>query len=176
MITVLRLGHRRGRDDRISSHVGLTARQFGADRIIFSGEQDDNMLQSIRDVVDRWGGEFDVTYREDYRRVIKDWDGTSVHLTMYGERLEEVIDTVRQRDDDLLVVVGSQKVPRAVYELVDHNIAVGSQPHSEVTAVGVFLYEYGDRQIPEGFEDAEIAVEPSADRKLTYEPDVDADR
>jgi len=170
LITVLRIGHRRGRDDRISTHVGLTARQFGADRIIYAGEQDTSMMESIEDLVERWGGFFEVEYREDYRAIIRDWDGTSVHLTMYGEPMEDVIDEVRERDDDLLVVVGSQKVPGEVYELVDHNMAVGSQPHSEVTAVGVFLYEYADREIPTAFPGAQIEVVPSEDRKLTREP------
>ncbi|MDY6770367.1 MAG: tRNA (cytidine(56)-2'-O)-methyltransferase, partial [Candidatus Nanohaloarchaea archaeon] len=166
MITVLRLGHRRGRDDRISSHVGLTARQFGADKVIYSGEKDDNMLESLEDVRDRWGGPFEITYREDYRRVIKGFDGTSVHLTMYGLPFQEKMDTVREAED-LLVVVGSQKVPRDVYGLVDHNLAVGHQPHSEVAAVGVFLYEYNGRAISDEFEDAKIRVEPTADQKKT---------
>ena len=30
-LSVLRLGHRRQRDKRITSHLGLTARAFGAD-------------------------------------------------------------------------------------------------------------------------------------------------
>jgi tRNA (cytidine56-2'-O)-methyltransferase len=170
MITVLRLGHRRGRDDRISSHVGLTARQFGADKVIYSGEKDDNMLESLEDVRDRWGGDLDITYREDYRRVIKDFEGTSVHLTMYGLPFREEMDAAREAED-ILVVVGSQKVPREVYELVDHNLAVGNQPHSEVTATGIFLYELQDREIPSSFPGAAIEVEPSADQKLTREPE-----
>lgn len=170
MLTVLRLGHRRGRDDRISSHVGLTARQFGADRVIYSGEKDDNMLESLEDVRDRWGGGLDIRYREDYRRVIREFDGTSVHLTMYGLPFREEMGAVHEADD-ILVVVGSQKVPREIYEMVDHNLAVGHQPHSEVAAVGVFLYELCDRDIPDSFPGAEIAVEPSEEQKLTREPE-----
>ena len=37
-ISVLRLGHRIERDKRITSHLGLTARAFGADEIILSGD------------------------------------------------------------------------------------------------------------------------------------------
>ena len=36
MITVLRLGHRKGRDKRITTHVGLVARAFGADELLIS--------------------------------------------------------------------------------------------------------------------------------------------
>ena len=37
-ISVLRLGHRRERDKRITSHLGLTARAFGANEVILAGE------------------------------------------------------------------------------------------------------------------------------------------
>ena len=33
-----------------------------------------------------------------------------------------------------MIVVGAEKVPREIYELADYNVAVGSQPHSEVSA------------------------------------------
>ena len=33
-VSVLRLGHRRDRDKRITSHLGLTARAFGANEIL----------------------------------------------------------------------------------------------------------------------------------------------
>ena len=33
-VAVLRLGHRPGRDNRMTTHVGLTARALGADRVI----------------------------------------------------------------------------------------------------------------------------------------------
>jgi tRNA (cytidine56-2'-O)-methyltransferase len=46
------------------------------------------------------------------------------------------------KDRPLLVVVGAEKVPREVYDLVDANLAVGNQPHSEVAALAVFLYEF----------------------------------
>ncbi|MCJ7428769.1 MAG: tRNA (cytidine(56)-2'-O)-methyltransferase [Candidatus Nanohaloarchaeota archaeon QJJ-5] len=170
MITVLRLGHRRGRDDRISSHVGLTARQFGADKIIFSGEHDENMLESQQDIVDRWGGEFEITYREAYRPVITEFEGTRVHLTMYGESFRES-DVLEQDIDDLLIVVGSQKVPRDIYEKVDYNLGVGHQPHSEVAALAVFLYECNGHQIPQSFDGADIEVIPSEQHKKTRRPD-----
>ena len=49
MIVVLRLGHRRARDKRISTHVGLVARAFGAQKIIYSGEKDQKLLDSIKE-------------------------------------------------------------------------------------------------------------------------------
>ena len=169
MIKVLRLGHRRGRDDRISTHVGLTARQWGADKIVFSGESDDNMIESQRDIIDRWGGNTEVEYREDWKKVIKDFEGLSVHLTMYGLKVDEEIEGLREEfeDRDLLVIVGAEKVPRWVYTHVDYNISVGNQPHSEIAALAVFLDRVQVDGIRQDFEGAEIHVEPSEDRKLT---------
>lgn len=176
MITVLRLLHRPGRDDRISSHVGLTARQFGADTIIFSGEQDDEMLSSLQDVRDRWGGDMRITYREDWRRVIEDFDGPAVHLTMYGLPFQEHLDTVQAAAEDaggdILIVVGSGKVPSEAYDIVDYNLAVGHQPHSEVAALAVFLHAYTDGDwAAEAFPGAAVEVVPQAHGKKTVEPE-----
>lgn len=171
MIKVLRLGHRRGRDDRISTHVGLTARQWGADEIVYSGEKDDNILESQRDIIDRWGGDIEIRYTEEWKKEIKDFEGLKVHLTMYGERINEKIDELEERfeDEDLLVIVGAEKVPRWVYSHVEHNISVGNQPHSEIAALAVLLDRVQTSGIKEEYEDAEIEVRPSEDRKLTEE-------
>ncbi len=167
MIKVLRLGHRAGRDDRISTHVGLTSRQWGADEIIYSGQHDSSMMQSVEDIVERWGGDFNVRYTEEWKKEIKKFEGLKLHLTMYGERIDEKIAEINDDLDekDLMIIVGAEKVPRWVYTHVDFNISVGNQPHSEIAALAVFM----DRvtEIKEEFKDADIVVEPSEDRKLT---------
>lgn len=171
MIKVLRLGHRRGRDDRISTHVGLTARQWGADEIVYSGEKDDKILESQKDIIDRWGGNIKIRYTDKWKSEIKDFEGLKVHLTMYGEKINDKIEVLKEEFDseDLLVVVGAEKVPRWVYTHVDHNISVGNQPHSEIAALAVFMDRLLERRIKDDFEDADIEVEPSEDRKLTRE-------
>ena len=167
MIKVLRLGHRAGRDDRISTHVGLTARQWGADEIIFSGEKDENMLESQRDIISRWGGDIEIRYTEEWKKEINEFEGLKVHLTMYGEKVDEKIEGLKEeaQDQDLLIVVGAEKVPPWAYKNVDYNISVGNQPHSEIAALAVFM----DRMkgLKEDFEGAEIEVNPSEARKLT---------
>lgn len=169
MITVLRLGHRRGRDARISTHAGLTARQFGADRIIYSGEEDVEMLKSVKDVVERWGGSFTATYREDWRRAIKDFDGVTVQMTMYGRPYQQHLSTVEDRD--LMLVVGAEKVPAAVYDLVNYNLAVGHQPHSEIAALAVFLHDlHGGAELGRTFDNASIEVVPQDAGKKTRDP------
>ncbi len=170
MIKILRLGHRAGRDDRISTHVGLTARQWGADEIVYSGEKDSNMIESLEDTVNRWGGDFEIEYVESWRPVIREFDGLKIHLSMYGEKLSKNIEELREefsKQESLLVVVGAEKVPRWVYNNVDYNISVGNQPHSEIAALAVFLDRIQDNGIKEDFEGGDIRVVPSKDRKIT---------
>ncbi|MFQ5837727.1 MAG: tRNA (cytidine(56)-2'-O)-methyltransferase [Thermoplasmata archaeon] len=135
-IAVLRIGHRIPRDSRVTTHVALTARAFGADEVLVD-RKDAGLEARVRDVVERFGGPFKIQTGVDWRRTIEEWEGTVVHLTMYGEDLDEAL--VRIPGDPLLVVVGSEKVPGAVFQIVDHNVAVGNQPHSEVAALAVFL-------------------------------------
>jgi tRNA (cytidine56-2'-O)-methyltransferase len=136
VITVLRLGHRPARDKRVTTHVALTARAFGADAILVS-TKDPSLERTVRGVVERFGGSFAITTGVPWRRLLREWQGPRVHLTMYGLPFDEVIPRIAR--ENLLVVVGAEKVPRDVYDLVDFNVAVGNQPHSEVAALALFL-------------------------------------
>jgi tRNA (cytidine56-2'-O)-methyltransferase len=136
MIEVLRLGHRPLRDKRITTHTGLVARAFGADGIVLTTE-DNAVINSIKKVVKNWGGNFYVKVIKDWESYIKNWRGVVVHLTMYGLPVEETIRDLRGKD--LLIIVGSQKVPKEVFELADFNVSIGTQPHSEVSALAIFL-------------------------------------
>ncbi|CQH52681.1 tRNA (cytidine(56)-2'-O)-methyltransferase [Halobacterium hubeiense] len=161
-VAVLRYGHRPGRDDRMTTHVGLTARALGADRVLFP----DNATQSaetVRDITGRFGGPFDVELTEELNATIEGWEGVVVHLTMYGERVQDVEADVRDAhvDQPVLVVVGGEKVPGDVYEHADWNLAVTNQPHSEVAGLAVFLDRLFDgRELEQEYEDAERRVVP----------------
>ena len=61
-----------------------------------------------------------------------------VHLTMYGESIND-IESKLENEHNLLIVVGAEKVPREIYDLADYNIAIGNQPHSEISALAVLL-------------------------------------
>jgi len=147
MIVVLRLGHRPGRDPRVTTHVALVARAFGAQRMVLSSP-DKRISDAIDDVSGRWGGTFTIEGCEHRLRYVKGWKGSVVHLTMYGEPLDDVIPRIRKLPGDLLVIVGAGKVPRAIYDIADYNVAVGPQPHSEVAALAMFLDRYfGGREL-----------------------------
>ena len=138
-IVVLRLGHRIQRDQRITTHVGLTARAFGAEGMLLDSD-DTGIEKSLSEVAQRWGGSFYVNRVANWKNEIRKWkeDGGKVlHLTMYGINLPDVINEVVSHD--LLIVIGAEKVPPEIYELCDWNVAVGNQPHSEVAALAVVL-------------------------------------
>ncbi|PAU82611.1 tRNA (cytidine(56)-2'-O)-methyltransferase [Halorubrum salipaludis] len=173
-VVVLRYGHRPGRDDRMTTHVGLTARALGADRVIFP----DNAGQSaetVRDITDRFGGPFAVELRDDQKAIVRNWEGTVVHLTMYGERVQDVEGDVRESvrgGDDLLIVVGGEKVPWALYERADFNVGVTNQPHSEVAGLAVFLDRlFEGAELDREWEDADRRVVPEATGKTVIDAD-----
>lgn len=134
---MLRIGHRIDRDKRVTTHVALVARAFGAD-IIYITTKDEKIKKNIQSVCKRFGGNFQVQTGIDHKKIIKSWKGAIVHLTMYGEELEKAIQHL-DTNRDLLIIVGAEKVPPYFYEIADMNISVGNQPHSEVAALALFL-------------------------------------
>ncbi len=171
-VAVLRLGHRPERDQRVTTHVGLTARALGAGSFYLAAN-DPGVVASIRDVADRWGGDFQAENGVPWRRCIADWKaagGCVVHLTMYGLNLPGVISDIREHDR-VLVVVGAEKGPGEVYGLADFNVAVTNQPHSEVAGLAVFLDRlFEGRELEAEFPGARIRVVPSARGKVCEGP------
>jgi tRNA (cytidine56-2'-O)-methyltransferase len=167
MISVLRLGHRRDRDKRMTTHVGLVARAFGAHEILIS-TKDEGIENTLNDVTERFGGEFRARTGIKWRKTLKEWDGTKVHLTMYGDPIDDAMRKIPE-NQDLLVIVGAEKVPGDVYKLVDFNVAVGNQPHSEVAALAVFLDRYlGGGGLNKDF-NGKLRVMPLKDGKKVVE-------
>ncbi len=159
MIIVLRIGHRPQRDKRITTHVALVARAFGADEIIIT-TKDEKVEETVRDVTSRFGGDFKIRSGIPWRKVLREFNGVVVHLTMYGVPVEKAIKKI-PKDENLLVVVGAEKVPREIYDRADFNIAIGNQPHSEVAALAIFLDRYfGGREFERDFENAKVKIIP----------------
>ena len=174
-VTVLRYGHRPGRDDRMTTHVGLTARALGADRVVLPANAG-QAAETVREVTDRFGGPFAVELRDDQRAFTRGWEGPVAHLTMYGERVQDVEREVRaaHAEGPLLAVVGGEKVPFGFYERADFNVAVTNQPHSEVAGLAVFLDRlFEGRELDREWADAERRVIPQETGKRVVDPDGD---
>lgn len=140
VIEVVRIGQRLVRDDRVTTHVALVSRAFGAKRI-FMTEVNPEIKDTLEKIKKTWGGNFIVEFIDKWKPVIKkkkEENFRIVHLSMYGESINDVQKKL-QTEENLLVVVGAEKVPREIYELADYNVGVGSQPHSEISALAILL-------------------------------------
>ena len=172
-VAVLRLGHRPGRDERTTTHVGLTARALGADRVVLAADGA-SRAATIEDITDRFGGPFDVETTESPFGILRNFEGRVVHLTMYGERIQDVAREVREahREGPLLVVVGAEKVPFDVYEVADWNVGVTNQPHSEVAGLAVLLDRlFEGRELDREWVDADRQVVPMEAGKRVESPE-----
>ncbi|NUN11059.1 tRNA (cytidine(56)-2'-O)-methyltransferase [Candidatus Micrarchaeota archaeon] len=159
-VTVLRLGHRKERDKRISTHCGLVARAFGASEIIYAGEEDSTLVNSLDKVSEKWGGKFKARYTRSPLAEVKKFKkkgGVVVHATMYGENFWDV----KIPKKPLMIIIGAEKVPREYYELADYNVAIGNQPHSEVAALSILLYYWLEGGLKKKIR-GKISISPNA--------------
>ena len=161
-IEVLRIGQRVVRDDRVTTHVALVARSFGAHKI-YMNEVNLDIEKTISNINKTWGGDFKIEIISEWKKIIRERKSNGVkiiHLTMYGQNINSVEMKIRN-EDKILIVVGAEKVPREIYELADYNVAVGNQPHSEVSALGVLLDRIQQgKQFESGFENSERVIIP----------------
>jgi tRNA (cytidine56-2'-O)-methyltransferase len=140
VIEVVRIGQRLVRDDRVTTHVALVSRGFGAERIYMT-EINPEIKDTIGKINNTWGGNFEVVFIEKWKPIVKkkkDEGFKVVHLSMYGESINDAQEKIRE-EENLLIVVGAEKVPREIYELADYNVGVGNQPHSEISALAILL-------------------------------------
>jgi tRNA (cytidine56-2'-O)-methyltransferase len=168
-LVVLRIGHRLFRDSRVTTHVCLTARALGADGVIIADREDKTVEATIREVGKRFGGQFSIESGKPWRKTIRDWKdqgGKVVHLTAYGLKLPDMIKEIRESSGDILVVVGSEKMPGEVFKLADWNVSVTNQPMSEVAALAVFLdWHLRHGAFDKAFPNGQVEIVPSSDRK-----------
>ena len=166
-VVVLRWGHR-PRDQRLTTHVALTARALGASGIILAETSDQTVRRSVEKVVENWGGPFFIEENASVKDTVRRWrekGGIVVHLTAYGENIEtsDVLDRIKASGRDVLVIVGSQKVPPEFFteEVSDFNVAIGNQPHSECSSLAVFLDRYFEgKELSKKFEGAKLVIIP----------------
>ena len=172
-VSVLRLGHRFVRDDRITTHVALVSRALGASTIYMT-EVDESIKETIAKVGNNWGGEsdFSIEIVQDWKSVIFNWkknSGKVIHLTMYGINIDDAINELYGLTK-ALVIIGAQKVPREVYSLADYNIAIGNQPHSEIGALSVFLDRiFRGNELKKNFRGGRLRIIPNNRGKYVKE-------
>ena len=166
VIEVVRIGQRLVRDDRVTTHVALVSRAFGAERI-FMTEVNPEIKDTLEKINKTWGGNFEVEFIDKWKTVVKEKKGDFkiVHLSMYGESINDVQENLRE-EENLLIVVGAEKVPREIYELADYNVGVGSQPHSEISSLAILLDRIQrGKQFEKEFPDAKRKIIPTKNGK-----------
>ena len=170
MIEVLRLGHRPARDKRITTHVGLVARAFGASKIFIPGN-DKGIKDTLDAVVVRFGGDYVVDVSKKTNEILKGHSGIVVHLTMYGLSIEEGVNMIRTGSPgkDVLVIVGATKVPAYIFQRADLNISVGNQPHSEVAALALFLDRLSEGKWLDKKFHGKLEIVPDERKKIVLE-------
>jgi tRNA (cytidine56-2'-O)-methyltransferase len=167
-IFVLRWGHRPQRDVRLTTHVALTARALCASGFILSDTEDPHIQETVNKITKSWGGTFHFEMGTPWKRVVREWKargGVVVHLTAYGENIQtsDTLNRIKAFNKDLLLIVGSQKVPGEFYssEVSDFNISIGNQPHSECSALAIFLDRFFEgKELAADFEKAKIQILP----------------
>jgi len=133
VIAVLRLGERPERDHRINTHLALVARAFGADKLIMFFK-DPSLLSSVSSIGERFGGDFviEVEERNAWRKIIRNWKGIIVHLSMYGLSLDEGI----QRLIDAETFEKDHHVKNETVEEEERDEVVGEEDKAGAQCVG----------------------------------------
>ena len=83
-IEVLRIGQRVIRDDRVTTHVALVARAFGASKI-YMNEVDPEISETIQKINSTWGGDFEIEFC--FNTVNPKWISSKQSIDLVGEQL-----------------------------------------------------------------------------------------
>jgi tRNA (cytidine56-2'-O)-methyltransferase len=167
-VIVLRWGHRPRRDVRLTTHVALVARALGAAGFILSDTEDENIKATVEKVARNWGDGFLFEMGTPWKKSVKNCKangGIVVHLTAYGENVQtsDVLQRIRNCGKEILIIVGSQKVPREFFseDFSDFNVAIGNQPHSECASLAVFLDRlFEGEELAKNFANANMRIIP----------------
>jgi len=141
---------------------------LGASGFILSDVQDEKIRQTIEKVTKQWGGSFIFQMGIPWKRAVNEWKkhgGIVVHLTAYGENIQtsDVMNRIMAPRKNVLVIVGSQKVPEEFFSgrVSDFNVAIGNQPHSECSSLAIFLDRlFRGQELPREFEGAKVKIIP----------------
>jgi tRNA (cytidine56-2'-O)-methyltransferase len=159
-VVLLRWGHRPQRDVRLTSHVALASRAFGASGFILADSVDEHLRATVEKVTKSWGGNFRFEMGTPWKVAVSNWKDKG---GVENIQTSDVVNRIWDSGKNVLLIVGSQKVPPEFYseDVSDFNVAIGNQPHSECAAVAVFLDRFfGGEELSKGFENAKIHVVP----------------
>ena len=166
-IWIMRIGHRPERDKRVTTHVALSSRALGA-KGLFVDTYDEVLEGNIRSVVERFGGDYTIKTGVSWKEAVKDFKGKVVHLTMYGQAVTDALPKI-PRDEDIMIIVGAEKVPAEVYQRADFNVSVGNQPHSEIAALAIFLDRFTEGKALYSDRHGKLTVVPNERGKTVVE-------
>ena len=99
VIEVVRIGQRLVRDDRVTTHVALVSRAFGAERIYMT-EVNPEIKDTLEKINKTWGGDFKVEFIDKWKTVVKkkkEEEFKIVHLSMYGESINDIQENLHER-------------------------------------------------------------------------------
>ena len=70
IIEVVRIGQRVVRDDRVTTHVALVSRSFGAEKIYMT-EVNPEIKETLEKINENWGGNFEIEFIEKWKTIVK---------------------------------------------------------------------------------------------------------
>lgn len=168
-VIVVRYGHRPVRDERVTSHCCLVARAFGAEKIIIAGNEDTGLKNSIHNVTQKWGNDFNLEFTPHWKNTIqklKKQGFTILHLTMYGLPIDSLKNIIK-KTGKLVLVIGSKKVEKEMFEISNYNVSITNQPHSEIAALTIALDKiFQGRELQYQRKKAKLKIIPSTRRKI----------
>ena len=173
-IKLLRLGHRIHRDHRTTTHCALVARAFGSSEMYYCGNEDDSLQSSIEKVNESWGGDFSISFVKSWKSFInkcKRENNFVILCTMYGKNIPDIESELRSILDnqDIVIIIGSEKIPPELINLSDINVAISNQPHSEVAALAILLDRlFQGKQLDLKFTNSKLNIIPQKKGKSIY--------
>ena len=82
-IEVLRIGQRIVRDDRVTTHIALVARSFGAKRI-YMNEINPEINNTVSKINKTWGGNFAIENITEWKKIIRKKKNESVKIVKFS--------------------------------------------------------------------------------------------
>ena len=90
---------------------------------------------------------------------------------MYGKNIPDIESELRSilNNQDIVIIIGSEKIPPELINLSDINVAISNQPHSEVAALAILLDRlFQGKQLDLKFTNSKLNIIPQEKGKFIY--------